>query len=311
MQPEPVPEQQYPPKPTIPNEPKKSVVVQSLFSAVLFLVSFYFLFHQDIVYVLLLMLVLVIHELGHFGAMKMFNYSDVKMFFVPFLGAFVAGEEKEISGFHRAVIILAGPLPGIIMGLGLYAYAWNDSGGIIPTLAGLFVFVNLFNLLPFSPLDGGRLTEILFFDSRRKLQTIFTIVSCLLLVLVSIKLKSFIFLVLPLFMAYRIFLQYKIQQVKLWLGNQGIDYNQPYEAISDKDYFLTRQRIISEVPGYGQLHPFIYDIPAKEKHIIQLIQSFAEPPPIKRLPPIAKYLFVGLWLILSILAVLAIFVISN
>lgn len=64
-----------------------------------------------------LVIVLVVHELGHYAAMRAFGYRDTKMFFIPFLGAAVSGRHDDASGTQRAVVALAGPLPGIVLGM--------------------------------------------------------------------------------------------------------------------------------------------------------------------------------------------------
>jgi len=48
--------------------------------------------------------------------MKAFNYSNVKLFVVPLLGAYVSGKKATISQRQMSIIILAGPIPGLIIG---------------------------------------------------------------------------------------------------------------------------------------------------------------------------------------------------
>src|SRR5215475_12594763 len=59
--------------------------------------------------------VLLFHELGHFAAMKAFGYTDLKIFFIPFFGAAVSGHASGIAPWKRAVVALAGPVPGIVV----------------------------------------------------------------------------------------------------------------------------------------------------------------------------------------------------
>src|SRR3954470_4748589 len=71
----------------------------SLNSATLFIVTLILFFtsgmvHDDIREIGILIGVLLFHELGHLAAMKVLGYRDVKMFFVPFLGAAVSGKSK-------------------------------------------------------------------------------------------------------------------------------------------------------------------------------------------------------------------------
>jgi len=75
------------------------------------------LFNNSVSGIVIIILVLFIHELGHFIGMKLFKYKDVHMFFIPLLGAAVAGEETNPSGAKKALISLCGPVPGIILGI--------------------------------------------------------------------------------------------------------------------------------------------------------------------------------------------------
>ena len=69
----------------------------SIFSIVLFLVSFLFIFTEEVSFVFNLVIVLLIHEMGHFMLMKLFGYKNVRMLFIPLMGAFVQGTKEEYS----------------------------------------------------------------------------------------------------------------------------------------------------------------------------------------------------------------------
>ena len=62
--------------------------LRTFLSLVLYVTVYYLLF-RDIRSIALLVLVIVLHELGHYIAMRSFGYSNVKMLFIPMLGAFV------------------------------------------------------------------------------------------------------------------------------------------------------------------------------------------------------------------------------
>ena len=110
-----------------------------------------------------LIVVLAFHEAGHFVAMKLFGYRDMKVFFIPFLGAAVSGKNHTASGTQRAIVSLAGPVPGIVLALvlliGTEIALWN----VDEDLTSLMLVLNALNLLPFEPLDGGRLMNVLVY----------------------------------------------------------------------------------------------------------------------------------------------------
>lgn len=101
--------------------------------------------------------VLLFHEGGHAAAMKLLGYRDVRVFFIPFLGAATTGRPPSDQPVKAAVVDLAGPLPGIVLALLLYLFA--PSSELRNTTIGLLSMLNLINLLPLTPLDGGRLVE--------------------------------------------------------------------------------------------------------------------------------------------------------
>lgn len=108
----------------------------------------------------LLVAVVLFHELGHFLAMRALGYRDTTVYFLPFLGAAATGEKETATASERALVLLAGPVPGLVLGLALAAatpLATQDHPWQVLVL--MLVLVNLLNLLPIVPLDGGRLLE--------------------------------------------------------------------------------------------------------------------------------------------------------
>jgi stage IV sporulation protein FB len=153
----------YPPKPEI-EEQSKTNINKSLLSLGLFILVFYFLI-ADLQVLFLVVLILFIHEMGHFIAMKVFGYNGVNMFFIPLIGAMVTGEKDRISQSQRAIIVLAGPVPGVLIGCGIIAYAQTIDHTGAAVAGFMFLLINILNLLPLDPLDGGKLIETLFFSS--------------------------------------------------------------------------------------------------------------------------------------------------
>src|SRR4030095_4742972 len=118
----------YPPKPELENK-KGNVWIRSVTSLALYLIIGYYFFNHffnaNWAWLLILTAVVVFHELGHFLAMKAFHYKELGIFFIPLLGAYVSGTKREVSQKQSAIILLAGPLPGIIVGLALFIITKN------------------------------------------------------------------------------------------------------------------------------------------------------------------------------------------
>ncbi|RUP11006.1 site-2 protease family protein [Hyphomicrobium sp.] len=132
-------------------------------------------------YAVLLALVLFVHEAGHAIAMKAFGYRDISMFFIPLFGAVVTGTAKEMPAWKQAVVILAGPLPGLLAGMGFLIYrgfhSFDTETFDMSRIAFVAVLINLANLLPLTPLDGGRLLEISVFNRWPRARLVFSVLS--------------------------------------------------------------------------------------------------------------------------------------
>jgi len=114
----------YPPKFQKPEQPS-NVWIKSIVSLALYLVLGYYIFHSFTM-LLLITAIVIFHELGHFFAMKFFRYKDLGIFFIPLLGAYVSGSKREVSQKESSIILLAGPIPGIILGIVFYfLYNYN------------------------------------------------------------------------------------------------------------------------------------------------------------------------------------------
>jgi hypothetical protein len=98
--------------------------------------------------------VILLHELGHYLAMRAFGYVDTSIFFVPFLGGLAGGRKDNASLAEQMVVLLAGPLPGLLLATVVAMAAPPSLYGVLRPVVLTTLGVNLFNLLPLLPLDG-------------------------------------------------------------------------------------------------------------------------------------------------------------
>ncbi len=105
-----------------------------------------------------IMVMLAFHEYGHVHAMRRAGLQVRGIYFIPLLGAAAVTEDTWRTRTEQARIALAGPIWGL--GLTLAAAAVDAATGYAHPFLGVIVswwaLVNLFNLLPVNPLDGGR-----------------------------------------------------------------------------------------------------------------------------------------------------------
>src|SRR4051812_36043769 len=101
-------------------------------------------------------LLLFVHEMGHVFQLRREGIKASAPMFIPFMGALVAMKELPKDAAAEARVGLAGPVLGslgCLIPLGLYALTGDE---LFKALAFVGFFLNLFNLLPVLPLDGGR-----------------------------------------------------------------------------------------------------------------------------------------------------------
>ena len=102
-----------------------------------------------------------VHELGHYAAARQRGLDVGAPTFIPFVGAWIELKQAPHDVETEAWIGLAGPLLGTVGALACY-YAYRATGSpLLLALAYAGFFLNLFNLIPVSPFDGGRITAII------------------------------------------------------------------------------------------------------------------------------------------------------
>lgn len=103
-----------------------------------------------------IVLLLLVHELGHVIQLRREGIEASAPMFIPFLGAVVAAKSFGDDAAAEARVGLAGPILGSL-GAALLIPVWLLTGEPFwQALAFTGLFLNLFNLLPVVPLDGGR-----------------------------------------------------------------------------------------------------------------------------------------------------------
>jgi Zn-dependent protease len=98
------------------------------------------------------------HELGHYLAARQRNLPVGLPMFIPFVGAWVALKEEFPDAETEAWVGIAGPLLGSLAALGCYYLAEYFDSSMLMAVAYAGFLLNLFNLIPVPPLDGGRIT---------------------------------------------------------------------------------------------------------------------------------------------------------
>ena len=106
-------------------------------------------------------LLLLMHEMGHYLAARRLGMRVGLPMFIPFVGAWIELKDQPLSVDQEAHIAFAGPFVGTLAAAAVLAVSLWEHSALLLALAYAGFFLNLFNLIPVSPFDGGRIVAIL------------------------------------------------------------------------------------------------------------------------------------------------------
>lgn len=106
-----------------------------------------------------LVYLIFVHECGHLYAARKLNIPTSPAIFIPFMGAVVGTKKQPKNAKEEAFIAYMGPLFGLLAFLPavpLYMFTKDSFWALVIVLGSI---LNLFNLIPITPLDGGRIVS--------------------------------------------------------------------------------------------------------------------------------------------------------
>lgn len=252
----------YPEKPIIEKVKIESNWGLTAFTIVLFIGTFLLVYPDDFRFVLFLIVVLLIHELGHYIFMKKYDYENVRMLFIPLMGAFVQGRKDKYSQKQGFIVTALGPFPGIIIGSILLIISVSYQSEWMVEWSFIFFFINILNLVPIDPLDGGQLFKLLINKKRDMFLMIFALISSLMLIGLGWLIDSWLMIAFGFLMGLRVRGMQRNYLIRKKLETEGINYVITYEELSNRDYVLIKNILLEEIPAlkkYKQLEGEVSD----------------------------------------------------
>jgi Zn-dependent protease len=137
----------------------KTPALKTGLTMLLSVVSYAFIFGWA--YAVGFVLLIFCHEMGHFLAARQRGLPVGAPTFIPFVGAWIEMKQLPHDVETEAYVGIAGPLIGSLSALACYLLAIAQGGTLLLALAYAGFMINLFNLIPLSPFDGGRITAII------------------------------------------------------------------------------------------------------------------------------------------------------
>jgi len=108
-----------------------------------------------------IVVLIFVHEMGHFIAAKKRGLNVGLPTFIPFVGAWIELKEQPMDAETEAFVGIAGPMLGSAAAFLCYILSIYYESGLLMALAYVGFILNLFNLIPLSPLDGGRIVSVI------------------------------------------------------------------------------------------------------------------------------------------------------
>lgn len=102
------------------------------------------------------LLLLLVHELGHVIELRRQGVPSSAPMFIPFFGAMVSMRAMPRNAWDEARVGLAGPVVGSAGSLAVLIWGEQTNSNLLRALAYVGFLLNLINLVPVVPLDGGR-----------------------------------------------------------------------------------------------------------------------------------------------------------
>lgn len=299
----------YPEKPELVKTNTPNNWGLTFLSIVAFVGFFLLFFSNRLDYVIALVLALLVHEFGHFLMMKRYHYENVRLMFIPLLGAVVSGSKDRYSQKESIWVVLFGPLPGILMGtLGLFMgpYLHND---FLMAFSIILLTLNAINLLPLDPLDGGQLMKILVIKQHDWYLMIFALVSSLLLIGLGIYLDDWLISGFGFLLGFRVRSMQKTYELRKELTEQEVDLKVSYNDLSNRDFFTISRYLLLKKPGLQRL---VENEPAMSDQVMaNLVKDVLITPITMDMSVLARVLIIGLWVGLLALPFIALILSNN
>ena len=144
-------------------------------------------------FALLLMIAVGFHESGHVWAMKKMGIKTKGFYFLPFMGGAAIAEESYKTYGENSYIAIMGPIWGAFLAwvCGIIYYCTGNT--LWAAAAAWMATLNIFNLLPIVPLDGGQIVRSIAFSINKGLGLVFLSVSMVAACLIMYHLKIGLF----------------------------------------------------------------------------------------------------------------------
>ncbi len=177
-----------------------------------------------------LVLMILIHELGHVWAAKRVGLPVTLPVFIPFVGALIMTKRNPRDAVTEAFVAYGGPLVGSLGALASYVLGVWLQLPLLIAIAYIGFVLNLFNLIPIHPLDGGRISTAI----SRWLWVVGLVAG----VVVLYFMFNIILLIIWIFFAWNLYKKFVQQRKKEQVFARGFQLEIPIEHLIQYGAFI-------------------------------------------------------------------------
>lgn len=124
-------------------------------------------------FALVIMVQLFIHEYGHIWAMKRCGIKTKGIYFIPFFGGAAVASESFKTRWDEVYVAMMGPVFGFMCAVTSYALWLYTGQAFYAAAASWMAMLNVINLIPINPLDGGRVMKSLMFSVKHNVGMVY------------------------------------------------------------------------------------------------------------------------------------------
>ena len=164
-------------------------------------------------FAVLIMISLFFHESGHIWAMKRCGLKTKGIYFIPFMGAAAVSEDTFGTRRNEVYVAIMGPIWGFSLAVVTLIGYYITGNALYAAAAGWMAMVNLFNLLPINPLDGGRIIKSITFSIDSKMGLVFLVAGIIVSIFLTFLAGLILFLILLLIGTLELFFEFREYEV--------------------------------------------------------------------------------------------------
>lgn len=183
-------------------------------------------------FALLLMIAVGFHESGHVWAMKRMGIKTKGFYFLPFIGGAAIAEEQYKTYGQNVFISIMGPVWGMLMAFGAACLYWATGNPLWAAAGAWMSTLNLFNLLPITPLDGGQMVRAMAFSIHKNIGVLFLAISMVACGYIMWALHVYLFVLILAVGALELFLEIRYRlKIAAYKRGELHKWQLPYDVL--------------------------------------------------------------------------------